>query len=77
MFCCWVIMETRRFGNRRFGHGLIGGLSVKYCWRGEAAAEEEKRREGRSDWKRVAFTRGRYIVVVMSRVDEGEGLVLK
>lgn len=66
MFCCWVIMETRRFGNRRFGHGLIGGFSVKYCWRGEAAAEE-KRREWRSDRKRVGFTRGRYIVVVISR----------
>ena len=43
MFCCWVIIETRRFGNRRFGHGLIGGLlSVKYCWRGAAAAEKRR-----------------------------------
>lgn len=64
MFCCWVIMETKRFGNSLSGHGLIGGLSVQYFRRGTAA---EKRRETTSGWKRVAFTRERNMVAVFER----------
>lgn len=62
MFCCWVIIETNRFGNSLCGHGLIGGFSVQYCWR-EAAEAEKRRREAMSGGKRVPFTRGRNIVV--------------
>lgn len=62
MFCCWVIIETNRFGNSLCGHGLIGGFSVQYCWR-ESAEAEMRRREATSEEMRVEFTRGRNIIV--------------
>lgn len=90
MFCCWVIIETNRFGNSLCGHGLIGGFSVQYCRRGPAASSDlvaaaEMKRETTSIWKRVAFTRGRNIVAVfeqrriyekiISLGDEGDDMI--